>query len=342
MPQADSKRAPPAQVLTQLLQGKVVSKALSVVAELGVADHVKSTPTSIDEIAAHTGTHADSLYRVLRLLAAVGVFAESHDRAFALTPVSELLRTDARGSLRPMARWQDEHNHYTAWGELEHAVRTGKPGFDKAHGVQVFEFMKSHFEVARIFDEAMGGFTVSVGAAVAKAYDFSGVKHVVDIGGSHGVLLAALLDRYPHLRATLYDLPHVIEAARKALATAPHAGRIEALAGDFLEGVPKGADAYIMKSIIHDWDDEHCVALLSRCREAMAPGGRVLVVEGLVTDAQEDTFLKVLDLEMLVMTTGGRERTHAELAALMRKARLDLVRVVRTESPMSVAEAHAR
>ena len=324
-----------------LIQGRIISNAITLCAELGVADHMSAEPTPVATLAAKTGTTADGLYRLMRALSPFGVFVEAPDRAFALSPMSELLRSNVPGSVRPMARWQHESARYAAWGALEHAVKTGEPAFDKVHGMPVFEYFGKHPAVGKIFDEAMGGFTVATSHAVAKAYDFSEVQHVVDIGGSQGVLLSGILARYPKVRGTLFDLPHVIDGAKAVLARDPNAARIEAVAGNFLEGVPKGADAYIMKSIVHDWGDDHCIELLANCRAAMAPGGRVLIVEGVVIDAPESMFFKLLDLEMLVMTTGGRERTEAEFRALLKKAGLELARVVPTESPMSVLEARA-
>jgi hypothetical protein len=331
----------PFHALMMLLHGKILSQAVTVAAELGVADHVEASPTPVERLAAKTGANADTLYRLLRTLSAVGVFAESEGRAFALTPLSSLLRTDAPGSLRSMARMLNGPASHKAWGAFEHAVRTGESGFETAHGTPTFEYFGQHLEEGRIFDEAMGGFTAAAGRAVAKAYDFADVKHLVDVGGSQGVLLGAVLDVFPQVQATLFDLPHVIEGARSRIASGRHVGRIELVAGSFLDAVPAGADAYVMKSVLHDWPDDVCVTILSKCREAMAPGGRVLVVEGLVTNAPQATYLKLLDLQMLVMTSGGRERTEAEFAGIFERAGLRLVRVVPTESPVSVVEARA-
>jgi hypothetical protein len=331
----------PFQALMGLLHGRIISHAVSVAAEIGVADHVEATPTPVARLAAATGANADALYRVLRALASVGVFTESEGRAFALTPLSSLLRSDAPGSLRSMARMLNRPPNHGAWGAFEHSVRTGESAFEKAHGTPTFEYFGQHLDEARIFDEAMGGFTTAAGRAVAKAYDFTDVKHLVDVGGSQGVLLSAVLDAFPQVKATLFDLPHVIDGARSRLAAGRHAGRIEVAQGSFLDAVPAGADAYIMKSILHDWPDDVCITILSKCREAMAPGGRVLVVEGLVTNAPQAMYVKLLDLQMLTMTSGGRERTEAEFAALFGRAGLRLVRVVPTESAMSVVEARA-
>jgi hypothetical protein len=323
----------------QLIQGKIVGKAVTLAAELGVADAMGESPTPVEQLAAATGTQVDGLYRLLRLLASVGVFSESEGHAFALTPVGRALRSDAPRSIRSLARWYNERSLETAWLELEHAVRTGESAFERAHGLPCFEYFEKHPSAAKIFDEAMGNFTASAGEAVAKAYDFSDVKHLVDVGGSQGVLLSAVLDHFPNVRTTLFDLPHVVERAMPALAAGRHAGRIETASGDFFAGVPAGADAYIMKSIVHDWDDDRCVSLLSNCRKVMAPGGRVLVVEGLVSNGPESVYLKILDMQMLVATPGGRERTEAEFAALFQKAGLKLTRVFRTESPLCVIES---
>ncbi len=330
----------PFQTLMMLLHGRILSYTVSVAAELGVADHVEQAPTPVEKIAAATGANPDALYRALRALASAGVFAEHDGRAFSLTPMSALLRSSAPGSLRSMARMLNRPPSLKAWAELEHSVRTGDSAFEKALGTPTFEWFPKHPEEARIFDEAMGGFTATVGRAVAKAYDFADVKHLVDVGGSQGVLLGSVLEAFPHVRATLFDLPHVVEGARPRLAATPNGARIELAPGSFLDAVPKGADAYVMKSILHDWTDDVCVTILSKCREAMAPGGRVLVVEGLV-DTPQAAYLKLLDLQMLVMTSGGRERTEAEFGALFARAGLRLQRVVSTESPMSVLEARA-
>ena len=329
----------PQVALMSLIQGRIVANAIALVAELGVADHVTAEPTPIATLAGATNSNVDALYRVLRAVAAFGVFVETPDRSFVHSPMSELLRSNTPGSVRPMARWNHEPARYAAWGALDHAVKSGEPAFDHVHGTPVFEYFGTHPAAGKIFDEAMGSFTVRASHAVAAAADFSELRHIVDIGGSQGVLLSGILARHPKLRGTLFDLPRVIDGAKAVLARDPNAARIDTVAGDFLEAVPNGADAYIMKSIIHDWDDAHCITLLSKCREAMAPGGRVLIVEGIVTDTPASMYFKLLDLEMLVMTTGGRERTEPEFRALLQRAGLGLVRVVPTESPMSVLEA---
>lgn len=330
---------PPEAAVMMMVMGKFISKSVSVVAKLRVADHI-SGPTPVDAIAAATGSNADALYRVLRALAALGVFVESEGKRFALTPVGETLRSDHPRSMRSMCQMLNEPWNWAAWGELGYSVETGKSGFQKVHGMTGFEWFAKHPAESQVFGEAMTSLTVSVTQAVVQAYDFSTVKHLVDIGGSHGILVGGIVDRFPSVRATVFDLPHVVEEAKAKLAAHPHRDRISTAAGSFFEEVPK-ADAYIMKNIVHDWDDASCTKLLSRCRAAMEPGGRVLIVEAVVSDAPASTFAKLLDLEMLAVTSGGRERTEAEYAALLRSAGLALTRVVPTQGPFAVVEAHA-
>jgi hypothetical protein len=330
---------PPEAVVMQMMMGKYVSKALSVVATLGVADHMPG-PTVVGQLASVTGANPDALYRVMRALAAVGVFAESEGKKFALTPVGERLRTTDPRSMRGMVRMLNDGWNWNAWGALEHSVQTGQSAFEHVHGMQAFQYMAKHPEESHLFGEAMTSLTVGVTHAVAAAYDFSTVKHLVDVGGSHGILVSGIVEKFPNVRGTLFDLPHVIDEAKPRLASGKHADRIATVAGSFFEPLPK-ADAYIMKSIIHDWDDASCVRILSQCRAAMEPGGRVLIVEAPVTDRPESTFVKLLDLEMLVVSPGGRERTQAEYAALYKSAGLELARVVPTQGPFAVIEGRA-
>ena len=339
MTQPQSQMPPPEQMLMQMAMGKFVSRMITLVANLGVADHL-AAPTPVDKLATATGTNPDALYRVMRALSGVGLFAESAGRTFALTPASEALRSDHPRSMRAMCRMLNDSWNWAAWGALDHSVKTGEPAFDHVYGMSAFQWLGKHPAESQLFGEAMTSLTTGASAAVAKAYDFSSVKHLVDVGGSHGIMLAGVLDRFPTLRGTLFDLPHVVAEAKPRLATSPHKDRITAVGGSFFEPLPK-ADAYIMKSIIHDWDNTSCAKILSNCREAMEPGGRVLIVEGIVGDGPESTFIKLLDIEMLAVTHGGRERTEPEFVALLHSAGLELSRIVRTESPFCVIEARA-
>jgi hypothetical protein len=333
---------PPEAQLLQLILGMFTSRALGVAAELGVADLLKDGPLGIEELSARTGASSDGLYRMLRALAAVGVFELQADRCVANTQLSALLRADIQRSLRADALWFSDVSGWTAWSRLDHSVRTGKPAFDEVFGTDCFTWLESQPASLAVFQQTMTGLSAVSGGALAAAYDFSSVRKLVDVGGGHGTLLTLLLERHPHLRAILLDRPEVIQSARQALKTSRHGGAVEPVAGDFLESVPAGADAYLLKHVIHDWDDEHCVRILSNCRRAMAPGGRVLIVESVLSERPASAITKLIDLEMLVMTRGGRERTEPEYAALLERAGLQLARLIPTQSPVSVLEAFAR
>jgi hypothetical protein len=330
----------PDQLLMQLITGKWVSKALSLVAELAVADHVSDGPRHVEDLAAVTGMNADALYRLLRATAALGVLKELPGQRFENNVMSNMLRSTP-GSLRGMMRWLGDDSAWRAWGRLDYSVQTGQPAFDKVMGMQVFEHFQHHPEVGQVFNDAMVSFTQITGPAVAKGYDFSGIKTLVDIGGGHGALIAKIAQKHPALKGVLFDRPEVVAGAGALLTAEGVADRVTPQGGDFLHSVPAGADAYIMKHIIHDWDDAHSIAILSHCRKAMAPGGKVLIVEQLVSDRPEAAAVKLIDLEMLVMTTGGRERTETEFSALLGKAGLRLTRIVPTESPVVVVESVA-
>ncbi|MBA2702839.1 MAG: methyltransferase [Blastocatellia bacterium] len=328
---------PPPVAMLQMISGFWISRAVYVAAKLGVADHLSDGYRTIDELAAATGTHAPSLYRVLRALASVGVFTEDGKRGFALTPLAETLRTDVSGSLRAFATVELGEEHYPAWGELLHSVRTGEIAFDRAFGMPVWEFFEQNPENAKTFNDAMTGMTLAVNDAVLSSYDFSSIGKMIDVGGGHGSLIASILKAHPEMRGILFDAPPVIEGARRRLQDEGIAERCEAIAGDFFESVPGGGDAYILKWIIHDWDEERSITILKNCHRAMAENGRLLLVEAVVPHGSEPHFSKFIDLNMLVMT-GGRERTEDEYRKLFEASGFRLTRIIPTESPMSIIE----
>ncbi|MDA2931195.1 acetylserotonin O-methyltransferase, partial [Acidobacteria bacterium AH-259-O06] len=333
MTQAPVEEPEPQELLLKMLTGKWVSQAISVAASLGVADCLAEGPVAAEKIAEQTKANPDALYRLLRALASVGVFTETSDRAFANTALSKLLRDGVQGSQRGMARFIGMESTWDPWGRLEHSVRTGDAAFKHFYGMNPFDYFGEHPDQGAIFNDAMTGFSAFTARAVAEAYDFLGIGTLVDIGGGHGALLAAILEANPDLRGILFDLPEVIEGAEEQLGGNPSGERIEIRAGSFFDGVPGGGGAYIMKHIIHDWDDERSVQILSNCRKALAAGGKVLVVDHVVVDGPEADLAKLLDLEMLVMAPGGRERTAAEFAALFEKSGLHLERILPTASP---------
>lgn len=333
--------SPQTQVL-KLLTSKMASQALTVVAEFGVPDQLKAGPRAVSELANTLELNQDALYRMLRALVGMGFFVEHPGHVFANNAASEVLCTDAPGSLRAMARWLgEESSWWKAWGNMSHCLRTGKPATEVAFGTTAFEFFSQRPRVKEIFQGAMTDFSVLTARAVVEAYDFAGAERIVDVGGGHGTLLSTILAVVPGASGVLYDLPEVLDGADATLKTCGQLGRVEKVAGSFFESVPEDADVYIMKHIIHDWDDARCVQLLKNCRQAMRPGGRVLIVEQVIGDGPASAMGKLVDLEMLVMTPGGRERTEAEFRQLLRKAGFELQRVVRTESPVCVIEALA-
>jgi hypothetical protein len=312
------------------------SQAIYVVAHLGLADLVKDGPRSADDLASATGTHAPSLYRLLRALASEGVFVEQSDRRFALTPLAECLLSDSPMSQRSLAMMMGEE-HYHTWAELLYSIRTGKTAFDRRYGKPIFDYLTTNPRAAQLFDAAMTGVHGAETAAMVAAYDFGGIGTLVDIGGGNGSLISTVLKAYPSLRGILYDLPHVVERAKPNLQAAGLADRCQALGGDFFREVPAGADAYLMRHIIHDWDEEKCLTILGNCRRVMGPKARLLVIEMVIPPGNDPHFGKWLDVNMLVIP-GGQERTESEYRELFRRAGFTLARVVPTRSPVSVLE----
>ena len=324
---------PAEAVLTQIMLGSMASQALYVAAKLGVADHLVDGPKRVEELAKATETDAPSLYRVLRALASLGIFTEQGDRVFAMTQTAEPLRSNVPHSLRDVAIFWGEDWHWEVWGKILHSVRTGKSAWAQMHGDDVFEYFERNPEAGAIFNRAMSSFSGLATNAVVEAYDFTGVETLIDIAGGHGRLLTGVLEAYPSMRGVLFDLPHVLKGASRV-------SRCEYVSGDFFVSVPSGGDAYIMKHIIHDWDDERALKILRNIRNAMKPNARVLLVEAVIADGNNQDFGKLLDLEMMV-SPGGKERTAAEYEELFTRAGLRLTRIVPTKSPYSVIEAVA-
>lgn len=326
-------------VLGQIVMGAFASQAVYVAAKLGIADLVKDNPRAVSELAAATGTNPNALYRILRALASIGVFSETAPKTFGLTPVAEPLLSDRAGSMREMAIWMGEEAHWRVYGEMLYSVRTGKNAFERVHGQEPFPYLfETNRELGEIFNRAMTSFSASVAPAIAEAYDTSGAKLLVDVAGGHGLLLSAFLKANPELKGVLFDVPTVIEGAGALLDGEGVAARVETAAGDFFQSVPAGGDLYMMKHIIHDWDDARARAILKNIRAAMNDDGKVLIVEMVVKEGNEPDFSKIMDLEMLV-TPGGVERTAEEYGELLARAGLRLTRIIPTASPYGIIEA---
>jgi SAM-dependent methyltransferase len=335
--QPGSADVPPSVAMLKMISGFWISRAIYIAAKLGIADHMRDVHKTADELAAATGTHAPSLYRVLRALASVDVFAEDGKGRFALTPLGATLQTDVPGSMRAFATVELGEEHYPAWGALMHSVRTGEIAFDHVFGMPVWEFFAQHPENAKTFNDAMTGMTLAVNDAVLSAYDFSPIRKIVDVGGGHGSLIASILKLNPHMKGVLLDAKPVIEGARRRVEAEGLTNRCDVVAGDFFESVPGGGDAYILKWIIHDWDDQRSVTILKNCHRAMVENAKLLLVEAVVPAGGEPHISKFVDLNMLVMT-GGRERTADEYRSLLGASGFRLTRIAATDSPMSVIE----
>ncbi|HJQ55823.1 MAG TPA: methyltransferase [Vineibacter sp.] len=331
---------PPPLALFRMVTGYYVSRAIHVAAELGVADLMRDGPVAAEALATKTGTHAPSLARVLRLLAGVGVFSEEKDGRFALTPVGSCLRADVPGSMRAAALLFGGSTQL-AWSELGHSVRTGAPAFRKVFGADAFDYMAQHPVHAANFDLAMAGFTRMIAGAVAVSYDFSSFKTVMDVGGGNGMLLEGVLSANPTLRGILFDLPHVAERARSRLAEIGLADRCAVEGGDFFAAVPDGADACLLKHVIHDWDDARATTILRNCHRALRPNGKLLLVEGVypprITASDDGLAAAANDVNMLVCT-GGRQRSEHEFRDLYDAAGFRLTRIVPTPARVAVIE----
>jgi hypothetical protein len=324
-------------VITRLLTGYWISQAIHVAAQLGIADLLKAGPQTVAHLAESTGAHARSLYRLLRALASEGIFAEDKQGRFALTPLGECLRSDVPNSQRSMAIMNGEE-HYRCWGELLYSVQTGRTAFEKLFGQPIFHYLAAHPRQARIFDEGMVGVHGAETKAMLDAYDFSRFGTLVDIGGGTGSLLIATLQRHPSLRGILFDRPDVIERARAGVKAAGLENRCTLMGGDFFETVPPGGDAYLMRHIIHDWNDEQCRTILRHCRKVVPATGKLLLIESVIPPGNDPSFAKLLDLTMLVIP-GGMERTEAEYRELLASAGFQLERIVPTASVIHVIES---
>jgi hypothetical protein len=334
----DSHAVPTPAAVFGLVSGMWAAQAAATAANLRIPDLVARGTRTADAIAKAIGADAPAVYRLLRGVASVGVLKAEADGGFALTPLGEVLRSDVPGSMRSLLVAEMAPGHWLPWGRLEEAVRTGKPSAPKALGMDVWEYYKKNHEEGFLFAEAMSGMSHMAMEAVLASYSFAGARKVVDVGGSHGSFVAAVLQREKTAHGVLFDRPEVIEGAGPTLVGAGVADRVERVAGSFFESVPSGGDVYLVKHILHDWSDDECVAILRRVREAMAPDGRVVVVEMLITDGGPPSPAPLLDLNMLVMLT-GKERTAAEFGALFAKAGLALSGVTPTHSPVAVIEA---
>ncbi|HKN56360.1 MAG TPA: methyltransferase [Amycolatopsis sp.] len=327
-----------------LVFGYTAAQMINVAARLELADHLARGPLTTDELAGLTGAHGPSLYRLLRGLACFGIVGQTGTGSFELGPAGRSLRSDAPDSVRAMVMLLCAGETWRSWGELEHSVRTGEPAWPRVTGVDHFEFMAKHPEKAAVFNSAMAEYTRAAAPGIIARGDFARFGTVVDVGGGDGTLLAEILKAVPNARGVLFDLPAGLDAAARTMATAGVADRCDVLGGDFFTMVPEGADAYLLKSVLHDWDDSRAEEILGRCRKAMAPGGAILVAEPVLpstVDSPAVTGVVMSDLNMLV-NTGGRERTATEFRGLFESAGLELAAITGEDADFCVLEGRAR
>ena len=337
----DAGKPLPLQMLDRIT-GYWISCGVHVAARLSLADHLAKSPRTPGELAKACGAHAPALHRLLRMLASDGIFRERGDGSFENTPLSATLCADAPASMKPFAIMIVDLPSLHAWGDLLGTVRTGEEAFRRVHGVGAFEYLAARPDKAREFGESMTSISATENPAIAEAYDFRLLRKLVDVGGGHGSLLAAILRRNPSLHGVVYDRAEVIANARKDVHANEKgiAERVELVAGNFFESVPVGADAYVLKYILHDWSDEQSRTILANCRNSMTSDGRVLVVDTVIPEGNDPHWGKLLDVNMMVLTP-GRERTESEFRALFASAGLRMTRVVPTACALSVVEGVA-
>jgi hypothetical protein len=333
-------QAAPRTAMTRMIYGFMLSQAIYVAAQLGLADLLKDGARTSDDLACVTSMHAPSLYRVLRTLAAVGVFEETEPNRFGLTPVGETLRTDAEGSLRPLAVCMGDQCNWQAWGDILHSIKTGESAFEHVFGTGFFQHLERHPNNAKMFLESMNCCASLYNAAIVSAYDFSAYGKIIDVGGGQGKLITEILKANQGVRGALFDTPHQTPIAKRRFEREGIADRCETIPGDFLEAVPEGGDAYLLKHIIHDWDDPQAVEILKTCRRSMSKDARLLLIEEIISEDSEFAPAKVLDIQQLLMP-GGRERTAEEYRKLLEAAGFELTAVIPTQSSLSIIEAVA-
>jgi SAM-dependent methyltransferase len=339
----------PQQVFGMAVLNDWIASSIQVAAYYGIADLLQDGPKSIAELAAATQTHVDSLYRLLRALTTVGFFEEMNtnlafeERRFAQTPLSQYLCQDIPGSMYAMARLFGSEWQHRSWSQLAYSIRTGQPAFDHIFGKSCWQYLaEDRPDEGAIFHQAMSAFSQTINAAIVHAYDFSGISTLMDAGGGQGTFLLAILQAHPALQGVLFDHAQAVEGAKELIAQAGLEERCRVMAGDFFESLPSSpaVDACILKQVLHDWDDPHCLTLLRNCRRILAPGKKLLIAELVLPESHAPTFGAFIDLELL-LNTYGRERTEQQYRTLLEQSGFALRQVVPTASGHSIIEGVA-
>lgn len=328
----------PTQILQRMIVGSWITQAIYVAAQLGIADLLKDGSKSNDELAITTGVDARSLYRLLRALASVGIFAEGSSGYFELTPLAECLQSNRTNSLRAYAIKSGQAWEWQPWGYLLESVKTGKPVFKNIFGMEIFDYLANDASAAKLYNQAISDFSEKQDVAITSGYNFSLIRNLVEVAGGRGTLIASILKANLTMQGILFDLPHVVADAKPLIVTLELQDRCQLVGGNFFESVPAGGDAYLLRYIIHDWDDERAIAILKNCYQAMQSNGRLLLVEMVIPQGNEPFYGKLLDLQML-LNYGGRERTEAEYQVLLETAGFSLTKIYPVAPPVSMIEA---
>ena len=326
------------ETLIRLFSGMWAMQTIACAARLEIPDRVAAGKRTARDIAASAGTNPDATSRLLRALANLGVLEARGNGEFHLTAVGERLRKGAPGTFRDAFIAETDELHWRSWSRLEDAVRTGAPRPQAIFGTPAFDYYGKHPADGEQFGRAMENLSRLAAAAVLEVYDFSGARTILDVGGGNGSLVLSILERHPSIRGMVLDLPYIEAHANERIAASPASSRCRFASGDFFASVPQGADVHLLKFILHDWTDDECVRLLRRCREAIAPEGRVAIVETIVPEDNRPALVHLMDLNMLVMT-GGRERTASEYGKLLADSGFRMTGVIPTASPFSIVEA---
>lgn len=327
----------PQKTILQMASGYWVTQALYVAAKLGVADLLKEGAKNCDELATATGVNARALYRLMRGLASLKVFAEEEDGYFNLTPLAACLQSDIPGSMRGIVM-MGGREYYQAWGNFLYSIQTGKSAFEDLYNMPLFEYYAQNPESGKAYDQAQKSGSAAARAEILKRYDFSGISKLVDVGGGNGSLISAILKTNPTMQGVLFEQPSVIAEAKELIQAEGVEERCSLVAGDFFESVPSGGDAYILRYILHNWDDEQAIAILKNCHRALVENGKILVIEQVIPPGNEPFIGKLLDLHMLVLFPGGCERTEQEYRALFEASGFQLTKIVPTKANVSVIE----
>ena len=329
---SNQQQTPPPVQMMQMITGFWTSCCIYAAAKLNIADHLKEKPQTADQLAETTHSDSASLYRVLRALSSVGLFTENRQHQFQLSPLGATLQSDVPGSMKAMAIAQ-LGDHFNAWGNLVYSIKTGNTAFDNVEGMSVWKYYETHPDEGVNFMKAMTGVTNAVIMNVLPFYDFSDFKTIIDVGGGNGALLMAVLKSAPQAKGIVFDEEYVVNETEKELATQGFDKRCSIASGSFFDFIPRDADAYLMKMVLHDWNDEQCLQILNNCSKAMRPESKLLVIEAVIPEGNDPHPGKFMDINMLAMT-GGRERTEKEFASLFANAGLKLSKIIATRSPM--------